>query len=367
MDKRRERGLKQLPDGRWQFSWCFEGRYHRRIAKTKSEARAYLEKIHTQIREGRYMDRRKEVKSHFEKAVERFLEWSKVNKRPDTYRNDRYFAARWLASPHFARKRLDRITPGDVEAYRTARAQEMQGGQVTSRKTVDNDLARLKRLFSLCIVWGLCKDNPARPIKLFRPESRRDRFLDPEEEAILLEQCADSIRPAVVFSIHTGLRQGEMLSLTWGDVDLKRGRFGYVTVTAEKAKGKKTRHVPMDHTARTALDTLPRNVKPEALVFERFGGTYNSVLRKAWETALRASGLEGVVWHTLRHTFASRLVMAGVPLTTVQYLLGHATLDMVLRYAHLAPGHLEDAVMVLDGNLQFSCDAVQSGVGNRPS
>ena len=82
MEKRKERGLKQLPDGRWQFSWYVDGRYHRRIANFKGEARAYLEKIHTLIREGRYMDRKKEVRTKFEDAVKRFLEWSEINTRP---------------------------------------------------------------------------------------------------------------------------------------------------------------------------------------------------------------------------------------------------------------------------------------------
>ncbi len=355
MEKRRERGLKQLPDGRWQFSWCYEGRYHQRITKTKGEARAYLEKIHTQIREGKYMESRKEVRTKFEDGVKRFLEWSEVNTRPDTFRNDTYYSARWLASRHFAGKAMDAIHSGDVEAYKTARATERRGGKTTSKKTVDNDLARLKRLFSLCRTWKLCKNNPASEIKLFRPESRRDRFLDPQEETVLLEKSSDAVRPAVIFSIHTGVRQGEMLSLTWANVDLNRGRHGSITVTAEKAKGKKTRHIPLDAVARAALDTFPQDAPPEALVFDKFGGTYNSTLRVGWQKALEESKLRGVVWHSLRHTFASRLVMAGVPLTTVQYLLGHATLDMVLRYSHLAPGHLEDAVQVLESNLRFTC------------
>ena len=83
MEHRRERGLKKLPDGRWQFSWCHGGHYYRRIAPSKTEARAYLEKIHTQIREGRYLDKKKEAKTTFEQAVEKFLEWSHANTRPN--------------------------------------------------------------------------------------------------------------------------------------------------------------------------------------------------------------------------------------------------------------------------------------------
>ncbi len=357
MEKRRERGLKQLPDGRWQFSWCYEGRYHRRITKTKGEARAFLEKIHTQIREGRYMERRKEVKIRFEEAMKKFLEWSEVNTRPDTYRNDRYYSERWRVFRHFAGRTLDRITPTDVEAYKAARASEKHGKGTVSTKTVDNDLARLKRMFSLCVTWGLCEKNPVKPVKFFKPESRRDRFLSPDEEQALLDKASPALKTAIIFSIDIGMRLGEMLSLSWAQVDLRRGE---VTVTAEKAKGKRSRRIPLNAKARAALETLPRSLDPNALVFRHFDGRYSSPLHDPWERALKESGLSGVCWHTLRHTFASRLVMAGADLVTVQKLLGHTTLAMVLKYAHLAESHPRNAVTLLESDLRFTCDAPSS-------
>ena len=117
MGNRNERGLKQRPDGRWRFSWCFEGRYHRRIADTKGEARAYLQKIHTQIREGKYLEVKKEAKITFEEAVRKFLDWSKANKRASTFESDEWASAFWLASSHLAGKRLERVSAGDVAAF----------------------------------------------------------------------------------------------------------------------------------------------------------------------------------------------------------------------------------------------------------
>ncbi|MEJ2367537.1 MAG: hypothetical protein P8Z49_04100 [Acidobacteriota bacterium] len=133
MAKEKERGLKQLPDGRWRWSFKDpDGNYHRHIARTKTEARAYLEKVHTQIREGRFLDRRIEEKTTFKQAVNKFLEWSKATKRPRTFENDRWAAGFWLASPYLAGKRLSRISNADVTAFvqslRTTRKRPHQGG-----------------------------------------------------------------------------------------------------------------------------------------------------------------------------------------------------------------------------------------------
>ena len=362
MEHKRERGLKQLSDGRWQWSWWHEGRYHRRIARTKTEARAYLEKVHTQIREGRYMDARKEAKTTLEEGVKEFLKWSNVNVRTATNLGDQHYAELWLQSPHFAHKRLDRITPVDVEAYKSDRVKKV------SQRTTDADLGRLRRLFSLCVTWGLCQKNPVKAVKFFNPECRRDRFLTPEEEALLLKHAPPSLQPCITLAVNTGLRLREMLTLTWGQVDLKQG---HVTVTAEMAKGKKTRHVPLNANAREVLEGLPRGLKSETLVFQKYGGEVFGNKRKkapsfykAWQATTAAAIKDGLdqrdlCWHTLRHTFASRLVIAGVPVNAVQQLLGHQSIQMVMRYAHLAPGHLRDAVHLLDSNLRFSCNDPQ--------
>lgn len=366
MEVKRERGLKQLPDGRWQWSYKDPtGKYCRHITRTKSEARAYLEKIRTLMRESRYMDRRKELKTTFEEAVKKFLVWSEVNVRPSTYKNDKHYTDLWLASGHFAHKRLNKITPMDIETYK---AQRVTGPNKVSQRTTDADLGRLRRLFSLCETWGLCEKNPVKAVKFFNPECQRERFLTIEEETALIEHVPDTMRPCIIFAVNTGLRLREMLTLTWGQVDLRQG---FVTITAEMAKGKRTRHVPLNTLAKGALGSLPRNISPGALVFPVYGGEVFGSDRKkapsfykAWQKAVaaaKADGLDGrdLCWHTLRHTFASRLVSAGVGLHVVQRLLGHQSIAMVMRYAHLGATDMRDAVKVLESKLQFSCNPSQ--------
>ena len=154
----------------------------------------------------------------------------------------------------------------------------------------------------------------------------------------------DHITPMVLLSLNTGLRQGELFSLAWENVDL---RLKTITVLASHSKGNTTRTVPLNTEALSVLTTI----KPEGaagLVFKSpvTGGRFNNV-KKAWAEITKAAKLDTLRWHDLRHDFASQLVMLGVPLYTVQKLLGHANARMTQRYAKLAPDTLADAVNVL--------------------
>jgi integrase len=370
------RGLKRVPDGRWQYSWTFKGRYHRVLAPTRAIAAASLAKIQAQIAEGRYLEKEAAHETRFEDAVKKFLEWGETNLADGTQRRDKEFSALWLASPSFKGRTLADITTADVEAYRTTRLGSKKTrtkGKCTfetrpaGKVTCDNDLSRLRRLFSLCIGWKLTKENPAKGVKFFRPESRHDRFLTHEEEKAILQACPADVRPAVVFALNTGIRQGELLSLTWGQVDLVRK---VVTLTADKTKGKKTRRVPLNQLAVEVLKGLPRGIVASAPVFPIIAGRDQRDLVRRFEWAVDKTKInkdvprpQRVTWHTLRHTFASRLVQSGVSLLAVKELLGHSTLAMVMRYAHLADENLKAAVdtLALVSNMQTTCNQPQGG------
>lgn len=370
-------GLKRLPDGRYQYSWTFRGRYHRIIAPSRAIAAASLGKIRGEIAEGRYLEKETAHLTTFEDAVKKFLKWSESNLAPGTLVRDRGFAARWLNFAGFRGKTLAGITAAEVEDYRTARhttegTRTVKGrtfeGRRAGKRTCDYDLSRLRRLFSLCIKWKLTKENPAKGVDFFRPESKHDRFLTRDEEARILEACPPDVRPAVLFAVNTGLRQMELLTLTWGQVDLPRKA---VTLTADKTKGKKTRRVPLNSLALEALRALPRGITPEAPVFQVLAKNGRDKLVRYFGRAVDQTGINAgaspaqrVTWHTLRHTFASRLAQAGVNLLTVKELLGHSSLVMVMRYAHLADENLKAAVdaLTLAGNLQTTCN--RSGEGS---
>lgn len=354
------RGLKKLDDGRWQYSWMFQGKYHRKIARTKTEAQTLLESIRTKIREGRYLDVKKQIKRvSFSEAVDRYLAFSKGNLRPATVRDDVRFARRWRESKFFSGKKLDEITPDLIERYKQLRSQDLsrsrraKSTRLISRRAVDSELSRLKRLFSLAVQFGLCEFNPAAKVKLYREDNKRVRYLTDEQERRLMGFLSPWLTSVVRFDLHTGLRKGELLGLRWSDIDFQGT---VLTIPASRAKGKRDRHVPLNRTARLVLTGL-RSDAPEAaaeaLVFGSPKGKPRVSFHKEWRKALLLAGISDFRFHDLRHTYASRLAMAGRPLTEIMRLMGHQSYELTLRYAHLSPTSLQEAVDVLDKHSSF--------------
>jgi integrase len=145
------------------------------------------------------------------------------------------------------------------------------------------------------------------------------------------------------------MRKGEILNLRWDQVDLKHG-----FILLEVTKNGERREIPINETLRQNLETQPRHIKSSYVFwYGEVGRPYGEVT-KSFNSAVRRAGIKDFTFHDLRHTFASHLVMAGVDLTTVKELLGHKTLTMTLRYAHLAPGHKAKAVELLDEVLSMN-------------
>lgn len=153
-----------------------------------------------------------------------------------------------------------------------------------------------------------------------------------------LPHFGDHLTPAVLVSINTGLRRGELLSLKWPAVDFKGAQL---TVEGSAAKSQQTRHIPLNAEALDALKKWQEQRQDEERVFPV------GWLKTAWSNVLTKATVEKFRWHDLRHHFASKLVQAGVPLNTVRELLGHGSLAMTLRYAHLAPDQKREAVAKL--------------------
>jgi integrase len=151
----------------------------------------------------------------------------------------------------------------------------------------------------------------------------------------------------VVVALHTGLRRGEQFRLRWSEhVDFTTG-----IVTVADSKSEEPRHVPMNDTVRAVLRALPSRLKSRWVFPSETGETpldAQNFVNRVFLPALRRAKIGDFHWHDLRHTFASRLVMAGVDLRTVQELLGHKTLVMTLLYAHLSPEHQLEAVQRLN-------------------
>jgi integrase len=203
---------------------------------------------------------------------------------------------------------------------------------------------RYQAAFSLVFRVGMDNEkitaNPASRIKRKAEHNDRIRFLDTEEEETLTKIIRENwahYLPAFRFSIHTGIRASEQWGLEWSGVSLSRK-----TITLHKTKPGKTRHVPLNAVALDALKSLKRGESDH--VFLNTEGQPLRSGRDWFEPAVALAKLKHYTWHCNRHTFASRLVMAGVDIRTVAQLMGHSTIQMTMRYAHLAPEHGQAAV-----------------------
>ncbi len=159
----------------------------------------------------------------------------------------------------------------------------------------------------------------------------------------MLSGCSDDFRPFIETALHTGMRRSELFNLRWDDVNL-RNRLIHV----RDSKSGKPREIPIDDTLAATLRVLPsRFGKGYVFPSPATGGRLTTVQRQ-FRNAVKTAEIENVRLHDLRHTFASHLVMNGVDIETVAELLGHASIVMTQRYAHLSPHHKTRAVKVLD-------------------
>lgn len=177
-------------------------------------------------------------------------------------------------------------------------------------------------------------------VKLLKGEKKRVRFLSESEADKLITRCPAHLKPVVTLALHTGMRKSEILRLTWGQVDRKTG---YITLY--DTKNNERREVPINKTVDDLLKKLPININGRVFNYQ---GEALADVKRSFASACTSAGINDLHFHDLRHTFASWLVMKGVDLRTVMELLGHKSLKMVLRYAHLAPDHKSKAVHVLD-------------------
>lgn len=271
---------------------------------------------------------------------------------------------------------LDQITPLKIEKWRSICLKDNQ-----APATVNRNLVVLRSIISKAVQWSVISEHPLRNLKQLKVDrSPNVRYLSEDEEGRLREVLdkredrlraerknanswrlergdelfpdlaqqpfADYLKPLVLLSLNTGARQGELFRLQWGDIDFDRKNM--VLVMRGKRKSH-TRHIPLNKEAfQTLYDWRTMRSLEDKLVFPSKNREKFDNIQTSWENLRKAAKITDFRWHDMRHHFASKLVMNGVPLNTVRELLGHTSLEMTLRYAHLAPEQKERAVAVLD-------------------
>lgn len=272
---------------------------------------------------------------------------------------------------------LDALPLGEITAFHIERWRSARLKDGISPSTVNRDLNVLRAALRLAKQWKLIPTHPLADVKLSKVDRAGTvRYLLPAEETRLRAALTarddarradreraniwrrdrgyaewpaygayvDHLTPVVLLALNTGMRRGELLSARWRDVDLTRA---VLTVRGTHSKTGQTRHIPLNSEAVQVLATWKNAVPSGDHVFTGHDGAPMADIKTAWGRLVRAAKLENFRFHDLRHTFASKLVQAGVDLNTVRELLGHSDIKMTLRYAHLAPEHKAAAVQKL--------------------
>jgi len=306
----------------------------------KTDAAKWAQATEAAIREGRHFPQREAKRRTLGDLVDRELETTK-SKRPHDYNRQRLLLGWW--KKRLGDYTLDQCTPALIAEYRDRLLRENIGTKETPQHrapaTANRFLSALSKAFSDAVrEWHWLHENPLRRVAKEQESQGRVRYLSDKERERLLDDCRKSELPElyliVMLALTTGMRRGEILGLRWPDTDLERGR-----IILHKTKNRERRSVPIvPHVA----DLLREHGKIRRLdndmVFPS-PGKQPIWFDRAWYAALAAAKVEDFRFHDLRHTAASYLAMSGATVPEIAAVLGHKTLAMVKRYAHLSDQH----------------------------
>ncbi|MBW1992357.1 MAG: site-specific integrase [Deltaproteobacteria bacterium] len=343
----------------WWVEWYQDGQRRReRIGSNKEAAEQRLREVLKARAEGRYIRKSPDLATRFRDLAVWYLGLSEVQAKR-SYVRDRLSVAHLNA--FFGDRLLKEITPSLVEAYRHKRLGEPSGrtpDTLTTPATVNREIACLKTIFNKAIRDGKAERNPTKGVKLLREHNKRDRVLSPEEYSRLLDHCPPHLAPVVKLAYHTGMRQGEILGLKWGQVELKGG---FIRLTPDQTKTAEGRLVPLPPELVEMFRAMPRGL-PQTPVFT-YKGQGVAEMKRSFKTAVKRAGIEDFTFHDLRHTFTTNAVRAGVPIPVIMEITGHKSLAMFKRYANPTPEDLKAAVSRLAGAMDTYMDTKAKNEG----
>jgi len=350
--KSKKKHQKRIPGiykrgNRWQIDTFYKCIRLRDNCATPEMAEANLRKMKTLIDEGRYLDKKHESKETLEEFAERYLKWCEDigqkavdSKRSHVESIQTYFGKDTL---------LSKITRADIEKYQaTLMSSPSQRKASIKPATVNRRMACLRHMISKAVEWKVLADHPCRGVKQFKENNRRVRFLTVEECNILLDACPSStLNQVVELALNTGMRKSELLHLEWDHVNVHQE---FLEILDQKNGEYDT--IPLNERALEILRSIPKRLDSKYVFTGKKLGKPFWDLKRQFEKAVSDAKLEGVTFHTLRHTAASHMVMNGTPLATVKEILRHKDYAMTLRYAHLSSAHKKAAVDALGDALK---------------
>ena len=318
--------------GTWYYSFSIRGKRYRKSipeARTKWQAKLAETRAKDAIYRGRYGNEPSDITLK-EFVENQFLPWSRDNKR--SWKNDESRSKPILA--YFKSKKMREISKDNIEQYRKARRASSNGrGGTRAPASVDREIQLLSRIINLAIERGEVESNPCKGIKMLNKGNTVIRYLKPDEEERLLPVLTGRRRhllDIVIIDLHTGMRRTEILTLHKRQIDFIRGSIEVI-----ETKNGRPRSVPMHQTLRPILQRLVEKAGPNGYLFEnpKTGKPIKDV-KTAWRYALRDAKIEGLRLHDLRHSFGTRAIDGGAPLSAVKEVMGHIDIRTTMRYVH---------------------------------
>lgn len=305
---------------------------------SKKIAAQLLIKRKNEVLEGK--DQVKKIKNYtFNELATHYLKWIEHQK---AFKNKKAHIIQLIN--HFGSLSLNKISILLIEEYQTKMILDNK-----ANATINRHLSTLKHMFAKAIDWEMATDDllvKAKKVKSLPENNKRLRYLSKEEYHNLINACSPHLKPIVITALNTGMRREEILSLEWKkNVDLNNG-----FILLDKTKNNERREIPINQTLKETLQNITININSPYVFIDKHGNRYKDV-KKSFKTACKKANITDFRFHDQRHTYASYLVMIGVDLTSVKELLGHKSLNMTLRYSHLAPSHKVKAVEMLDNSL----------------
>lgn len=279
-----------------------------------------------------------------------FDNYVKINNKFSEIRTKRSALDAYLL-PYFGKLDLKDISSYKIENFKAVRQQ-----QGLSNKYINNLLCVLSKSLRVAEDWGLLEKLPK--IKHLKVAQQKYDFLSLEESRQLLNHANGMMRDLIILALHTGLRFGEIIALTWQDVNLTKN---ILTVSKSVSRGllgstknNKLRYVPLSRELVVMLESRKLHSQHNLIFPNRVGNFLIQERCRIWlHQVCESANLRKIGWHTFRHTFASRLAENNVSMRTIQELLGHSDTNTTMRYAHLSPLVLQEAIKTLEKHNQW--------------
>jgi integrase len=307
-----------------------------------TDAKKWAQHTEAAIREGRHFKTAEAKKHSFDDLVKRYCSEVLPNYN-EHEQKDRKSKLKWWSNG------IGHYLLADITASVIS---ERKSQLNRAPATVDKYLKNLSHLFNIAVnEWEWLEDNPVKKVKGPKLPRGRVRFLSDDERLILLQACKDSnstcLHTCVILALSTGMRQGELMGLRWADVNTIEN-----FIILHETKNGERRRVPL---VGYALELVHKHSKVRRLDTDLLFPGKNLEkpvdLRKPFGTALQEAGISDFRWHDLRHCTASYLAMNGASLAEIAEVLGHKTLQMVKRYAHLSDGHVSSVVESMNNRI----------------